>query len=234
MTSKPPKWPRNLTPEERADAASDLMNRIVDQVLELTALNENNRIIVYSPTLSGQIPRSRAANAFNLFQHVQLRHELIRLGALWDRAEANRISLQTIHALVDDHAVKAVLRARIRASWGDEDRFGEEQATRLMQWLEGALAVIPRIAKSARLADLKNFRDKKLAHALTMSNAESRGVVFKPPKYGFERTLLRVSITLTRRLCLGIRNTDFDFQNSRRIARRNAESLWNHCQFGVD
>lgn len=103
-----------------------------------------------------------------------------------------------------------------------------------MRWFDRALPLVNQIAASQRLRNLVNYRDKNLAHALSESIAESRGDVFQPPKYGFERKLLRVSVSITDRLYLGICNTGFAWDGSRSIARGNAEALWKACRFEID
>lgn len=226
-------WPNNLTAEERAAAAGEKLKKVVGNVMELIAYNEANRIIVYSPALSAQIPRSHAAHAFNLFQTASHRQELIWLCALWDKPAANRLSLPTIRVLVDDPSVRARLRGHIVGHWPDDARFGNNQADRLLGWMDRALPIVAHIETSQRLRELQNFRDKHLAHSLSETYAEAKGVVFKLPKYGFERALLRLSMTLTRRLYLAVCGTDFDFMNSRRISRRRAEALWQRCRFEI-
>jgi hypothetical protein len=57
--------------------AKKKMERVLDHVLNLVAVHENNALIVFSPTLASQIPRSFAANAFNVFQHVMHDFELV-------------------------------------------------------------------------------------------------------------------------------------------------------------
>ena len=74
-----------LSVSERIARARAKMEKVLDHFINLVALHENNELIVFSPTLAGQIPRSYAANAFNVFQHVMHDFELVRLCALWDR-----------------------------------------------------------------------------------------------------------------------------------------------------
>jgi hypothetical protein len=58
-----------MPPAERIQAAKEKTERVLDHLLYLLALHANNAIIVYSNTLSSQIPYSHAANAFEVFQH---------------------------------------------------------------------------------------------------------------------------------------------------------------------
>jgi len=56
-----------MTTENRIKLAKEKTNRVVDHVRYLLELHENNEIVLYSNTLSSQIPTSYAANAFNVF-----------------------------------------------------------------------------------------------------------------------------------------------------------------------
>src|SRR4051794_11661522 len=95
----------NLSLSERIELAKEKTARVVDHLSYLLELHENNAIVVYSPTLSSQIPTSHAANAFNVFQRGLHQFEVVRLCALWDRAEPEKESIPTIIELVDDENV---------------------------------------------------------------------------------------------------------------------------------
>ena len=68
----------------RVDEAKRVTDRVLDHIHYLLDLHENNAIILYSDILSKQIPRSYAANAFNVFQSAMHQIEIVRLCALWD------------------------------------------------------------------------------------------------------------------------------------------------------
>jgi len=51
----------------RIAEAKRLTERLVDHAHYLLDISENNAIVLYSDQLSKQIPRSYAANAFNVF-----------------------------------------------------------------------------------------------------------------------------------------------------------------------
>src|ERR1700731_98620 len=94
-----------LTVPERLKAAKDKTPRVLDHLLYLLALHENNAIVLYSPTLSSQIPTSYAANAFNVFQRGLHQFEIVRLCALWNRAELDKENIPTIIELIDHNDV---------------------------------------------------------------------------------------------------------------------------------
>jgi hypothetical protein len=53
-----------------------------DHAHYLLDIRENNAIVVYSDQLSKQIPRSYAANAFNIFREAMHQIEIVWLNAL--------------------------------------------------------------------------------------------------------------------------------------------------------
>jgi hypothetical protein len=76
-----------MSHSERISLAKKKIERVVDHLVYLLELHENNAIISYSPKLSSQIPASRAANAFNVFQRGLYQFEIIHLCALWDELD---------------------------------------------------------------------------------------------------------------------------------------------------
>ena len=65
----------------RGEAANHLRGRSPSYLLDI---HENNAIVLYSDTLSKQIPKSIAANAFNVVREAMHQIEIIRVCALWD------------------------------------------------------------------------------------------------------------------------------------------------------
>lgn len=76
----------------RIDEAKRLTARVVDHLQYLLDIHENNAVVLYSDTLSKQIPKSYAANAFNIFREAMHQIELVRICALWDAAVRGRIN----------------------------------------------------------------------------------------------------------------------------------------------
>src|SRR5262245_62743469 len=93
---------KQMATGERVEAAKGKTDRVVDHLFQLIALHENNAVVVYSDALALQIPRSFAANAFNVFQQSLYRFEIVQLCALWDRAwhDLSRESIPTIVELI--------------------------------------------------------------------------------------------------------------------------------------
>jgi hypothetical protein len=61
----------------RVSEAKRITSRLVDHLLYLLAIHENNAIVLYSDTLSKQVPRSYAANAFNVFREALHQLEIV-------------------------------------------------------------------------------------------------------------------------------------------------------------
>jgi hypothetical protein len=57
-----------LSTTDRIERAKAKTKKLVDHAIHLLNLHEANRIIGYSPKLADQIPKSHAANAFNVFR----------------------------------------------------------------------------------------------------------------------------------------------------------------------
>src|SRR5262245_47123536 len=108
-----------MTLMHRVQVAKEKTERVVDHLLYLLELHENNSIILYSPTLSSQIPTSFAANAFNVFQRALHQFEIVRLCALWDRAEEDKENIPTIVELISDPKVIDALVEETRSHWKD-------------------------------------------------------------------------------------------------------------------
>src|SRR5262245_38473762 len=73
-------------------------------------------LFIRTDALALQIPRSFAANAFNVFQQSLYRFEIVRLCALWDRAwpDLSRESIPTIVELIADaNVIDALVEERL-------------------------------------------------------------------------------------------------------------------------
>src|SRR5262245_7022717 len=187
---------------ERVEAAKQKTERVVDHLFQLIALHENNAVVVYSDALALQIPRSYAANAFNVFQQTLYHFEILRLCALWDRAwpDLSRESIPTIVELIADANVIDALVDETRSAWtrwmlpvDPEDpttdaalreslarlneRPVEEKAAEVSDGLKKSIALGRKIENSAILGSVRKLRDKHLASALlqTFQEKETAG-----------------------------------------------------------
>ena len=78
-----------------------------------------------------------------------------------------------------------------------------------------------------------NLRDKYLAHSLTETRRERKNGSIDPMKYGDERQLLDASLPIVEVLYCWVNGTSFNFENSRKINRKNAKALWEACTFDI-
>src|SRR5262245_30188910 len=247
---------KHMTTVERVEAAKQKIERVVGHLFQLIALHENNAVVVYSDALALQIPRSFAANAFNVFQQSLYHFELIQLCALWDRAwpDLSRESIPTIVELIADSNVIDALVEETRSTWSSgilpvdsedpktdaalresltrlNERPVEEKTTEVSDGLKKSIARGRKIENSAILRNVRNLRNKHLASSLLGTFQEKEAAM--PLQYGDERELLLDSIQLVETLHLWVNGTAIDFDKNRQIARKNVEDLWKHCTFDI-
>jgi AbiU2 len=248
----------HMTTAERIQAAKEKTERVLDHLLYLLALHANNAIIVYSNTLSSQIPYSHAANAFDVFRAGLHQFEIVRLCALWDRAEEPRENIPTIAKLIDDPGVIDALAEEARSPWVNntgsilnpsndlrlrkaeeqelkqiDERFGQEQADKARVELTRAISQTEKMLASQRLTSIANLRDKHLAHSLSETHRERKTGPVLPMKYGDEREVLSCSLAIVEAFYCWVSGKSFSFADSQEIARNNAEALWKRCTFDV-
>ncbi|HWM31013.1 MAG TPA: hypothetical protein VNO69_04860 [Methyloceanibacter sp.] len=248
--------------DERITRAKDMSEKVLEHFIHLAALHENNGIVVFSPTLASQIPRSYAANAFHVFQHAMYDFELIRLCALWDCPgnESDEVeSIPTVIELIDHPRIIDALTEETRAAYADrpshnlnpsadpelraleeqtfarvQTQFAEEQALKARRELTKTIANARTILKSSRLAVLRNHRDKYLVHSLSSTRREKKTGPISPMKYGRETDLLAASIPIIEKLYCWVNGCSFHIEHSQETARRHAGALWNGCTFKVE
>lgn len=220
---------------ERADLARIKIRKVVDRISALLALSEQNKLIVYSPLLSGQIPRSLAANAFNIFQRAMHAQEVVQLFALWDTPDEKltQNSIRIVHQLIDDDGVVDILAREAGSFWPHQPSFGEGEEAKTRNDLNLLRIKIPQVVSSEEFRALKNLRDKYLAHALDATVAESKGSPIRAAKYGDEQKLLQETIEIIEGLYLRVSGTNFDLEENRAMHGRHAEELWRSCTFKI-
>jgi hypothetical protein len=247
-----------MTVPDRLKAAKEKTERVVDHLLYLLELHENNAIIVYSGTLSSQIPTSHAANAFNVFQRGLHQFEIVRLCALWDRAGDERENIPSIIELIDHLDVIEALAQETLAHWSGmgghimnpsdapelhafeketlqriDEAFGQKQAQKTRDELRKAIADARSILTCQCLAGIMNLRHKHLAHSLSETSIEKTTGPVAPMKYGDEREILFASLPIVEALHCWVSGKSFSFADSREIDRKNAEALWKRCTFDI-
>jgi AbiU2 len=245
-----------LQKPERIRLAKAKMTKVLDHFLYVVELHANNSFVVFSPLLASQIPRSHAANAFNVFQRSMHQIEIVRLCAIWDSIDLDKENIPTVVALIDDDEIIETLAEETRSHWvgGASERllnpsndpaiaaieremvkaanlqFADEQSSTARTELRRAIADMREVLGWERLASIMNIRDKHLAHSLETTRREKNGPV-QPMKYGDETELLNASIPIIERLYCWVNGTSFSIENSQEIDQNNAEALWTGCKF---
>jgi len=253
---------KKMSVSERVEIAKEKTKRIVHHLHYLLELHENNAIVLYSRTLSRQIPTSFAANAFNVFQQGMHQFEIVRLCALWDDVKQEKENIPTIIALIDHTDVIEALAqetASCQPVGGEvlnpspdpelraleahafqqfNQEFAEQEAQKARHELRKAIDDSRAIIASTRLASIMNLRHKHLAHSLSETwsekeRKENKVEPLPPMKYGDERAVLDATIPIVEALYCWVNGSSLSFENSREIDRKNAKALWEACTFTI-
>jgi hypothetical protein len=185
------------------------------------------------------------------FTRAFLEIELVRLCSLWDPARQDAFSIPTVIDLIDGEVVECLARAiaghydrlgdkplligiddeeERRQTWEALKRVsrrdGQEQydRTRRIAWDTIRLARL--VASSKVLKNVRNFRNKNIAHATALTDHERKSGPVPRPKGGDEGRLLHVTLKILERLDLCIRGVLVNWSDSEQIARKDAEALW--------
>lgn len=240
---------------KRIAEAKRLTARLVDHAHYLLDIRENNAVVVYSDQLSKQIPRSYAANAFNVFREAMHQIEIVRLSALWDQAQIDNETILTVIELIDNKEVVKALADNARAQYisipeqmdpsekteGSTLQFlkeinkkrGEEHAINALMGLRQAIADARAMKSSAQLRSIRNIRNKHVAHYLTQTKAERSGEIIAPMKVGDEKPVLESSLKIIELLYCWVNGVGISFAESQKIDRKCAEELWSGCKFDI-
>ena len=180
-------WPNDAMPvEERICLARSRTQAVVDHYIDLVRIHATVQKVFYTDVLSAQIPRSRAANAFNCFRESLFKIEIVRLCALWDKPSADRASIPSIFALLNQATTDVIVTGVYERELAKEDQnWATETAERAQKELSEARDTGVAIANSDLMVRLRAHRDKHLAHALTEETLADK----PPPRYGDERKL---------------------------------------------
>jgi AbiU2 len=232
----------HMTTAKRIRAAKAKTDRVVDHLLYLLALHENNAIIVYSDTLSSQIGYARAGNAFEAFRSGLYHFEIVRLCALWDPAKDDKKSIPTeesiptIIELIDLNDAIDALVEQTRKQWraAEDYEYARKRAQEARNELRQAIKDARKISKSSTLRSTMNIRHKHLAHSLARTKHEKKTKRIPRMKYGYERKILLETLPIVETLHRWVSGKSFSFENSRGIARNNAEALWKRCTFDIE
>lgn len=241
---KAPKW--------RIDEAKRTTKQVVAHAVDLIWINESNAVTLYSDVLTKQIPRSYAAHAFNVFRKAMYQIEIVRLCALWDKANLERETIPTVIELIDHPAVLSQLSETVRAQYSgtvaaddavatDSDaevlkfyhaKEGKEWSQRAVAELRDAVRRARSIQKSGRLKAMRTLRDIRIAHNLTGDAMKKVGIV-EPIKDQDERLVLEETLSIITVLYRWVNGVGISFEASQKIDRKCVEALWTNCAFSI-
>ena len=252
-------WPS----EKRLEIARERVSRLIDHLGPLYAMQAANKLVVYSPLLSSQIPPSRAGHAFNQFQRAMHQYAVIRLAAIWDRPEKDRVSLPTIVALVSSSSVAKLLEDQtytyfataaepvsdreneaklednnfLSDHWIKErERCGGAERQLVGERLIRAVKAVNCASKSQTAKALIKFRNDYIAHNLEMpvDNPPCKEVAPRPMRFGDEARIFRLTTRVIRTLHMTLNGTDFQLDSMQNNADRAATELWENCVFNIE
>lgn len=243
-----------LPAAERLIRAQEKTDALWQHIVALLQTHANNRVVNYTDRLLAQTGKSLATHALNDMRRAVMATELMRLCALWDKPSLDRCSIPTILALVNrPEILRPHIRELLRTRWRDSfnarwlgpadlnDEFliqvRRGMAVRSVRQRTASIRMLLRhgiglgnaAARSGRLRRMRGYRDQVLAHNLdTVPLNEAAGPT-RRFRYGDERRLLATTRRVAEALSLLLNRTHVDYDESLKLATRNAGYLWDGC-----
>ncbi len=239
-----------MSTQDRISLASERADEMWQYIVRLIRTHKNNEILLYTDTLSSQIPPSHAAHAYNDFQRTMWLGELVKLTAMWDDLDLDKCSIPTIVALTDNSAVcRTLYRSRAkdagalgnRIKWSDianpniaRHRLFLQELARIRaacekEWQVG-IEDAKLVAKSKELKAVRDYRNSEFAHNLRTISYTGVSTPISM-KYGYEKQILEKTIKIANGLNGVIRDAHFDYEMSVQGAEKSAKELWLSCKF---
>jgi hypothetical protein len=164
------------------------------------------------------------------------RYEIVRICALWDGIDLQKKNLPTVVALIDHRAVIDHLREETRQKWNYDAVFANSQSEKAEDAISQSISKTKHIVDGDLYAAIAQIRDQHLAHALITTRREvkykKRGLKLRMLP-GQETLLLRHTTEITEKLFCWVNGKSFNFDDSRKIAKKNAEAFWNSLSFRI-
>ncbi|PHR56418.1 MAG: hypothetical protein COA47_12970 [Robiginitomaculum sp.] len=225
-----------LTSSEKLDLARTRTNELVDKVIELIETDAVNDGFIFTDRVSKTIPKSHAANAYNVLVRNQLDYQIVRTIALWDNCQSNdfeKISIPAILNLLDADTIELAKKQNLAVEIAkEEDGFYREMADESNDRCDEVIGLARRISASDKLKSLTNFRSKHLAHNLNQTRLEKKASEplqdVSPEEL---RELLESAIKCISALHICLNGTHFDFESAKGFATKNARELWDRFKF---
>lgn len=248
-----------LTPEQelataqanRVEAA-ERIGGMVDRLPTLFLVHANVRQLVYTPVVAEKLPRSYAAVAFEAVQEGMLFYEIARIAAFWDTARLDGHSIPKVLSLLACPGMEQAICEFHRAMHAEpterelelEDplvrdilaKSRRKNARRRAVWAVRRLRKVIAAAQMAEsledLQQLQIHRHKHVAHNLTETREEKKGVVAKM-QYGYEEEMFELTVALVDDLEGLVAGTGYDFETIAEHGDRCAAELWESSRFEI-
>ena len=246
-----------MCPAQRCERAKTVLAGLNPRLIEAIGLNQANKIILFSDTLSKQIPESYAANAFNLFQDSLFRIEVITLCSLWDRADLDKHSIPLLRELLDNEAVlKCLLDMQVTASLRrphnitgspELDEVGRLHIQQVRQEQRVASAnsnfmrahciycrKLKALDGSCLLTKVRNLRHR-YAHNFVdgLATIATHQSPVEQPKYADVDRLLEETIAVVKAAFLLIEQSEVLYEEAETQWLEQTEQLWRNCKFDI-
>ena len=114
----------NYSPEEKLAIANKRIEAISERIIEVIYLNETCEIFSFSGALKSQIPRSRAATAYNHLSHQLIQQLALKLCTLWDEKGSDHMSFPYISKLIEKDVLDLILIQREKKIRNSKDVYG--------------------------------------------------------------------------------------------------------------
>lgn len=214
-----------MPPEKRLELAQDKTRRLLDFAISNMVSYANSQHLVYSDTISKQIPKSYAANAFKALQHDLMQFQVIKVCRVWENLDLDGYNFKTIEYLIDDLAVKRLIyELHIQNYISFSSSVANNNASTVLTFLGRFQRSIKHVLESSELANVQNFRHK-LAHNIEQTSSEKQLVV-PNPKVQNLIWLAKKTVINIERLNRILRSSNFDWRSSGNISRKYANALW--------
>jgi hypothetical protein len=170
----------HLSPAERIFAATQRLQSAQFLMLEVIRLNEQTRSVYKRSSLKAQVGTGPACRALETLMGTVGGFEIVQVCRLWEAVDPGGFSLPTLASLLKDEEVLQLLRGQLTETLLIDYEYGPprlEQAESRIQRLGEALKTVERHGASPELKRLRNWRDRRLAHAIYKTRAERKGLI---------------------------------------------------------
>jgi len=216
----------NMTPDEKVEKAKKIMERILHDAVNIVYLDAMSRHMM-EIKLDSAAPYQR--DSFELLLRSVLSQLLLCQTRIMDEKKEDRASLMTLFDLVQDENVVAKL-----SEGRDNDAVSRK--------INSAKSSYVTIRSLSNFVQIKNYRNKFLAHSLVIDN-DHKVLIKELGK--FLNPLIDIVHDLNvaiNQSCSGLQPVseefaqnlpDRQFQSERSKADRKAKSFWRHFPWSV-